>query len=206
MPKKPRRKPQREQSEFKEVVLKIDRVNRVVKGGRRLRFRATVAIGNQKGLVGLGIGKSEEVANAVKKAVSKAKKSLMRIQLVDDTIAHQVYARFKGSEIMILPARQGTGIIAGGALRSIAELVGLKNILSKSHGSNNRINAAKAALLALSKLKVVEIKEKKEELKTEEIKKAETPKTPAKKAVVKEEKAKQTPAPKTTKTAKPNKS
>jgi len=149
-------KQRREQSEFKELVLKIDRVNRVVKGGRRLRFRATVVVGNQKGLIGVGVGKSEEVASAVKKGVTKAKRNFQKIQIIDGTIAHQIQAKFKGSKVIMLPARQGTGIIAGGAIRAVAELAGIKNLLSKSHGSSNKINTSKATLLALESLKYIE--------------------------------------------------
>lgn len=150
--RKDKKRRTKEKKEFREVVLKIDRVNRVSKGGRRLRFRATVVIGNEKGLVGLGVGKAEEVVSAIQKGVTKAKRSLQKIQIIDGTIAHQVQAKFKGAEVIMLPARQGTGVIAGGAVRSIAELAGIKNLLSKTHGSNNKINASKATLKAFESL------------------------------------------------------
>src|SRR3989338_2650189 len=113
-----------EQKEFDEEVLQIDRVTRVVKGGRRLRFRVTVAIGDRKGRVGIGIGKATEVVNGIKKAVTQAKKSLVHVSLAPgDTIPHQVYVKYKAVKLLILPASPGTGVIAGGALRKILSLV-----------------------------------------------------------------------------------
>lgn len=153
---KSKKRAPKEQSEFKEVVLKVDRVNRVVKGGRRLRFRVSVVIGNHKGTIGLGTGKSEEVSVSVKKAVAQAKKHLFKLQVVNDTIAHRVQSKFKGSSVLLLPASPGTGVIAGGAVRVIAELAGIKNLLSKSFGSNNKLNTAKAVFLALKELRLVE--------------------------------------------------
>lgn len=138
-----------EPKEFEEEVIQLDRVTRVVKGGRRMRFRATVAIGNKKGRVGVGIAKSAEVVGAIKKAVTEAKKHMITVPIFNDTIPHRVSAKFKASKILLIPAGAGTGIIAGGATRIIIELSGIKNILSKSLGSSNRLNNSKATIDAL---------------------------------------------------------
>ncbi|PIQ77939.1 30S ribosomal protein S5 [Candidatus Peregrinibacteria bacterium CG11_big_fil_rev_8_21_14_0_20_41_10] len=138
--------------EFEETVIQIDRVTRVVKGGRRLRFRATVVIGNRKGDVGLGLGKSTEVTGAIQKAVSKAKRNMITVPLDGETIPHDINIKFKSSKILIIPAGPGTGIIAGGSVRKVLELAGIKNILSKSLGSSNRVNNAKATIEALKAL------------------------------------------------------
>lgn len=142
-----------EPKEFDEEVIQLDRVTRVVKGGRRMRFRATVAIGNRKGRVGVGIAKSAEVVGAIKKAVTEAKKHMINIPIFNDTIPHRVSAKFKASKILLIPAGPGTGIIAGGATRIIIELSGVKNILSKSLGSSNRLNNSKATIDALIQLR-----------------------------------------------------
>lgn len=145
------RKRRREPSEYEEEVLQIDRVTRVVKGGRRLRFRATVVVGNKKGKVGIGIGKSHEVVGAIKKAINQAKKDLITIPLREGTIPHEIKLKYKSARIFIMPASPGTGIIAGGAIRKIAELAGIKNMLSKMFGGRNRITNAQATMLALRK-------------------------------------------------------
>jgi small subunit ribosomal protein S5 len=147
--------PIKEVKEFEEEVIQIDRVTRVVKGGRRLRFRATVVIGNKKGKVGVGIGKSTEVTGAISKAVSKAKKSLVTVPMAGQTIPHRVYTKYKSAKILIMPACPGTGIIAGGPLRKIIELSGIKDILSKSIGCNNRLSNSQAAIKALTLLKPI---------------------------------------------------
>ena len=144
----------KEPSEYEEAVLQIDRVTRVVKGGRRLRFRATVVIGNKNGKVGIGIGKSREVVAAIQKAINQAKKSLIVVPLKNGTIPHEVHMKYKTAKILMMPAGPGTGVIAGGAVRKIAELAGIKNILSKMFGARNRITNAKATMLALQKLKI----------------------------------------------------
>lgn len=143
------------QSEFEEEVIAIDRVTRVVKGGRRLRFRATVVIGNKKGKVGLGIGKSHEVTGAISKAVSKARKNLIIAPIVKDTIPHDVNVKFKTAKVLLMPASPGTGLIAGGSVRKVLELAGIKNILSKQLGASNKITNAKATLLALQELHLI---------------------------------------------------
>ena len=141
-------------NEFEEEVIQIDRVTRVVKGGRRLRFRATVVIGNKKGKVGVGIGKSVEVQGAIKKAIAQAKKSLIEVPIIEDTIPHEVGVKFKSAKLMIMPACPGTGIIAGGPLRKILELAGVKNVMSKVFGCKNRLSNSQAAIKALSELRM----------------------------------------------------
>ncbi len=148
------RGPRREPSEFEEEVLQIDRVTRVVKGGRRLRFRATVVVGNKKGKVGVGIGKSHEVVGAIQKAINQAKKDLVVVPLHHGTIPHEVKHKFKSARILIMPASPGTGIIAGGAVRKIAELAGISDMLSKILGASNKITNAQAMMQALEKLKM----------------------------------------------------
>lgn len=139
-----------EPKEFLEEVLQIDRVTRVVKGGRRLRFRATVVIGNKKGKVGLGVGKSTEVSVAIQKAIRKAKNGLFNVPMINETIPHDMKAKYKSARIMLMPAAPGTGIIAGGAVRKVIELSGIKNILSKAFGSTNKLNNAQATFKALA--------------------------------------------------------
>lgn len=151
---KPGKRPlPKETKEFEEAVIEVARVTRVVKGGRRMRFRATVVIGNKKGTVGYGIGKAVEVQLAIQKAVAKARKKLIRVPIYKGSIPHQTQVKFKASTVFIKPASEGTGLIAGGALRQILELAGIKNVLSKSFGSNNRVNTAKAAYKALTTLR-----------------------------------------------------
>ncbi len=147
---------EKEQKEFQEEVLQIDRVTRVVKGGRRLRFRATVAIGDKKGRVGVGVGKASEVVTGIQKAVSRAKANLINVPITKgDTIPHQVSVKYKAAKMIILPASPGTGVIAGGALRKILHLAGIKNVLSKSLGSRNTLVTAQASIKALKSLRPV---------------------------------------------------
>lgn len=143
----------KEVKEFEEEVLQIDRVTRVVKGGRRLRFRATVVIGDKKGRVGVGVGKSEEVVGAIQKAISDGKKNLITVKLNGATIPHEIQVKYKSAKILIMPAAPGTGIIAGGSIRRVVGLAGIKDILSKSFGTTNKIACSRATLLALSKLR-----------------------------------------------------
>jgi small subunit ribosomal protein S5 len=145
---------QKEVKEFDETVIQIDRVTRVVKGGRRLRFRATVCIGNRNGKVGIGLGKSNEVKEAIQKGIAKAKKNMVNIPLDNGTVPHDVKVKFKSSKILLMPAAEGTGVIAGGAVRKVLELAGVKNILSKSIGSDNRVNNAKATVEGLRLMRV----------------------------------------------------
>lgn len=147
--------PIKEVKEFKEEVIQIDRVTRVVKGGRRLRFRATVVIGNERGKVGVGIGKSVEVAGAISKAVAQAKKNLITVPMAGQTIPHRIKVKFKSARIMMMPAIPGTGIKAGGSVRKVVELSGIKDIMAKCYGSPNRLNNSQAAVMALTQLKAL---------------------------------------------------
>lgn len=147
------RAPIRDVKEFEEEVIQIDRVTRVVKGGRRLRFRATVVIGNKKGKVGVGIGKSTEVTGAISKAIAEAKKHLIVVPMAGQTIPHRIKVKFKSARIMLMPAIPGTGIKAGGSVRKVIELSGVKDVMGKCFGSPNRLNNSKAAIKALKLLK-----------------------------------------------------
>ncbi len=144
---------QQQPKEFEETVISIDRVARVVKGGRRFRFRATVVIGDGKGRVGLGIGKGGEVMTAIAKAVARARRNLITIPLVEGSIPHEITVRFSGAQVMLKPASAGTGVIAGGAVRNVVEVAGIHDLLTKSFGSTNKVNNAYATILALSSLK-----------------------------------------------------
>ena len=141
-----------EEKQFDERTIHIDRVARVVKGGRRFRFRALVVIGDHKGRVGMGIAKGADVTAAVTKATEGAKKNLVKVQLYKDTLPHEVEAKCGGARILIKPASAGTGLIAGGVVRTILEVVGVSNALSKSLGSSNKTNTAYATLAALQLL------------------------------------------------------
>lgn len=141
-----------EEKQFDERVVFVNRVARVVKGGRRFRFQALVIVGDHKGRVGIGVSKGADVAAAVGKATEVAKKRLVKIAIYKGTLTHEVEAKVAGSHILIMPAAPGTGLIAGGVVRIVLEVAGIENALSKSLGSSNRINTAYAALEALSKM------------------------------------------------------
>lgn len=138
-----------EEKQFDERVIHIDRVARVVKGGRRFRFRALVVVGDHKGKVGIGIAKGADVTAAVSKAVDIAKKNFVNIDIINGTIAHESEVKVGGARILIKPAAAGTGLIAGGTVRTVLEVTGMTNILSKSLGSTNKINTAYATLAAM---------------------------------------------------------
>lgn len=138
--------------EYEEKVVQIDRVTRVVKGGRRLRFRAIVVVGDQNGKVGVGVEKGAEVITAIEKATVKAKKSLKDIKLTGTTIPHEVTAEFAGAKVFLKPARKGTGVIAGGAVRAVLEAAGVKDIFSKIQGSSSKLNNVYATFKALDSL------------------------------------------------------
>lgn len=142
-----------EEKQFDERVVYVNRVARVVKGGRRFRFQALVVIGDHKGRVGVGVSKGADVTVAVTKATDVAKKQLVKLSLNAGTLPHEVEGKKGGSKILILPASPGTGLIAGGVIRTILEVAGIENALSKSIGSNNRINTAYATLEALTTMK-----------------------------------------------------
>jgi small subunit ribosomal protein S5 len=142
-----------EVKEFEEVVINIDRVARVVKGGRRFRFKALVVVGDGKKRVGVGVSKGADVQAAVTKATAVAKKNVMEIPIFKSTIPHDVYAKVGGAKVLLKPASAGTGIIAGGTVRAILNVTGVHNVLSKSLGSSNKVNAAYATIEALQQLK-----------------------------------------------------
>lgn len=139
--------------EFEEVIVNIGRVAKVVKGGRRFRFTALVVIGDKKGHVGYGFGKAKEVPDAIKKAVDDAFKNIINVKIKGSTISHDIEVKFNSSRMLLKPASEGTGIIAGGATRPVVELAGIKDILTKSLGSNNAGNVVRATIKALSMLK-----------------------------------------------------
>ena len=134
-------------------LLFINRVSKVVKGGKRLSFSALVVTGDGNGHVGIGVGKAKEVPSAISKAGATAKKNLIKVPLAGVTIPHEIVVKFGATRILLKPAAPGTGIIAGSSARAVIEAAGIKDVLSKSLGSSNRINMAKAAMLALSQLK-----------------------------------------------------
>lgn len=139
--------------ELKDRLVAINRVTKVTKGGRTFTFAAIVVVGDGNGIIGLGLGKAGEVQAAIAKGVEAAKKNLIKVSLYKSTIPHEVSARFGGSEVLLLPASEGTGLKAGGAMRPVLESVGVKDVLAKSKGSSNPHNLVKATLAALSELR-----------------------------------------------------
>lgn len=149
------RKP-REDSEFDKVLVSVRRITKVVKGGRTMRFSALVVVGNRKGKVGIGTGKAKEVPAAIDKATMQAKANLMQVNIVNGTIPHEAIGKYGTSKVLMLPAKEGTGIIAGGSARAVIELAGIKDIVTKIHGSTNKINCVRATLRGLNSLRTVE--------------------------------------------------
>jgi small subunit ribosomal protein S5 len=141
---------------FEERVVRVNRVAKVVKGGRRFSFSAMVVVGDGNGLVGAGLGKAGEVPEAIRKGVEQAKKNAIRVPLAGTTIPHRVDVGFGASKIMLKPASAGTGVIAGGAVRAVVEAAGIRDILSKNYGSNNPVNVVKAAIKGLESLRAPE--------------------------------------------------
>lgn len=136
-----------------EKLIYINRVAKVVKGGKRLRFSALVVVGDGNGQVGAGVGKANEVPEAIRKAGIQAKKNMIKVSLVGTTIPHEVISHFGASKVLLKPAASGAGVIAGGGIRAVLEIAGVRDVLSKSLGSSNRINVVKATMLALANLR-----------------------------------------------------
>ena len=139
-------------SEFIEKLVRLNRVAKVVKGGRRFSFSALVVVGDRKGRVGIGFGKANDVSEAIRKSLEKAKKNVIRVPIKKTTIPHQVIGKYKGAEVLLKPAAPGTGIIAGGPVRAVMDVCGISDILSKSLGSQNSMNIVKAVIEALQSL------------------------------------------------------
>ncbi|MFU8793148.1 MAG: 30S ribosomal protein S5 [Acholeplasmataceae bacterium] len=156
MAKREFRQEEQQDKQFEERVVAINRVTKVVKGGRRFRFSALVVIGNKQGLVGFGTGKAQEVPDAIKKAIEDAKTNMMQIPIVGSTIPHAITGNYGAGKVFLKPASEGTGIIAGGAVRSIFELAGINDILSKSIGSRTPINMVRATFAGLKELRTAE--------------------------------------------------
>ncbi len=152
-------RPQRRQEQddgFIEKLIGINRVSKTVKGGKNMRFAALVVVGDGAGKVGYGQGKSKEVPEAIKKATQAAKKNLVEVPIVDTTIPHEVLGKFGKGAVLMIPAAEGTGVIAGGPVRAVMEAAGIKNIRTKSHGTQNPVNCVKATIAGLAELKTAE--------------------------------------------------
>jgi small subunit ribosomal protein S5 len=161
-PKRNDRRDDRPKDDFEQRILEVARVTRVMAGGKRMNFRACVALGDKKGNVGVGLGKGADVTMAVNKAVNRARKTMINVPMVKETIPHEVLQKVGAAKILFKPAKKGRGVIAGGVARVILELAGVKNVTSKSLGSNNKINCARCTIAALKSLYRAEVKEVKE--------------------------------------------
>ena len=144
---------QEERDPFTKKLVAVNRITKVVKGGRKMRFSALVVVGDENGRVGYGTGKANEVPEAIEKASAQAKKAMIKVAMVGTTIPHEILGKFGKGSILMMPAEEGTGVIAGGPVRIIMECAGIKNIRTKSHGTNNPINMVKATIDGLAQLR-----------------------------------------------------
>lgn len=151
-----REKTVKREDEFDKELVAVRRVTKVVKGGRTMRFSAVVVVGDHKGLVGIGTGKAREVPEAIDKATMQAKNNLKKINIVNGTIPHDAIGKYGTSKILMFPGKEGCGVIAGGSARAVLELAGIKDIVTKIHGSTNKINCVKATLKALTGIRTRE--------------------------------------------------
>lgn len=158
-----------EKSLYEERLITLNRVAKVMKGGRRFRFAALMVLGDKKGHVGIGYGKANEVPDAIRKAIEQAKKNMIEVNLKGETIPHNTVGVFRSSKIIMKPASRGTGVISGGPARAVLELAGVKNILSKSLGNNNSMNLAKATFEGLKSLQTADYISKKRGLSIDQI-------------------------------------
>lgn len=142
--------------EFEETVVKINRITKVVKGGRRMRFSALVVVGDKKGRIGLGTGKAKEVPDAIRKAKEQAVKNVFKVNIVDTTLPHETVGVYGAAKVVLRPAATGTGVIAGGPVRAVLELAGVSNVLSKCLGSRTPINLVRATMAGLQEMKTIE--------------------------------------------------
>lgn len=151
-----RRERAKKEDEFDKELVAIRRVAKVVKGGKTMRFSALVVVGNHKGLIGMGTGKAREVPVAIDKATMQAKNNLKKVNIVNGTIPHEIIGKYCSSQITMFPGKEGCGVIAGGSARSVIELTGIKDIVTKIHGSTNKINCVRATLKALTSIRTKE--------------------------------------------------
>lgn len=158
-----------EGNEFEERVVQINRVSKVVKGGRRFNLSTLVVVGDGKGRVGVGMGKAAEVPEAIRKGVEAAKKNMISVTLYEHTIPHEIRHSFKTATVMLLPAAPGTGVIAGGGVRAVLEAAGVKDVLTKAIGSNNKVNVVKATFEALQLLRSVEQEARRRDMTPQEL-------------------------------------
>ena len=152
-PERRERAPRREESDITKKLICVNRVCKTTKGGRDMKFAALVAVGDGKGNVGIGMGKSREVPSAIDKATSAARKNMKFIRVVNGTIPHETIGKFGTTKILMFPAKEGTGVIAGGSARAVLELAGIKDIVTKIHGSTNKINCVKATFNGLTSMR-----------------------------------------------------